>query len=567
MNLNDFTRHIDKTIISRGQNYYREGRVGAIRELEPDCYIATVEGTDSYSVRVKLDENNDILDTDCDCPYTGGPYCKHIAAVLVVLASAKKANGCVVPIQEKQSFKPVPSGRKMQNRLAEQLSEQSKDRLVKLLLMLAEEDEKLRERLLAEVTTGADERDKWVSLMKHSLHEAMDEDGFISYRNCHKAVDGAYRVLQRAQTAVEEENYELAVELALCVMQQMAEMMQFADDSGGDIGLVAEEALSLLSSAAADMPDQGGAGCFRRLLQAASEPCYSGWTDWRIELLNICSLLTRDSWQREQLERFLDDLQADAEAADSWAGKYEAEAVILLRYELMQQFDGPLQAADFLHQHRQFPKLREIAIRQALSAGHFDAAATLALEGEAHDRNWPGLVRQWEKYRFEVYRLSKQQDKLLALGRELAVSGDFTDYQTYKNLCSQGEWPELYPAILEEIAKQPGFISQKYTQILLAEQDWPRLWSYVQKNPRRILDFYRQLLPDYREQVYELFAVIIRQQADKSSNRSQYKEVCSQLRLLVKIGNKSLAAELVQELLLRYPRRPAFREELQKVLP
>lgn len=90
--------------------------------------------------------------------------------------------------------------------------------------------------------------------------------------------------------------------------------------------------------------------------------------------------------------------------------------------------------------------------------------------------------------------------------------------------------------------------------------------AYVQKSPRLILSFYRKLLPDYREQVYELFTFLIRQEAAASSNRSQYRAVCSHLRLLTKIGNKKAAGELARELLQQYPRRPAFREELQQYL-
>lgn len=565
MKVTDFKRHIDKTILRRGRDYYHGGRVAALHERDSGHYTATVMGTDRYSVEIEVDENGQVRETSCDCPYTGGPYCKHIAAVFFALVD-QTAKTVVSLVPKTQKATRLVNRPQEIDKLAKQLNGQSKEWLVKLLMKLADEDQTLRDRLQAEVAPEIDERKRWLRVMRHSIDQAMDCDGFISYHRCRQAVEGACQVLQRAQAMTEEGRYEPAVDLALCVMQQMLELLQFADDSGGDVGLVMEEATSLLSLAAADMPEASSAACFRMVLQAAAEPEYQGWTDFRMSLLNICALLTRESWQRNLLEEFLDELLAVGERKDSWSSQYEAESIALLRYELIGQFDGPLAAADFLHRYRHFSRLREIIIQQALAAGNFAGAEALALEGERQDKTLSGLAHQWKKYRLDSYRLGQDKTKLLTLGRELAVTGDFADYQAYKALYEPDEWARLYPELLAEIARQPGYFNEKYTEILIMEQDWPALLAYVQKSPRLILSFYRQLLPDYREQVYELFTLLIRQEAAASNNRSHYKAVCSQLRLLAKIGNKEAAGELAREFLQQYPRRPAFREELQQYL-
>lgn len=99
----------------------------------------------------------------------------------------------------------------------------------------------------------------------------------------------------------------------------------------------------------------------------------------------------------------------------------------------------------------------------------------------------------------------------------------------------------------------------------IEEQEWGKILEYVQKNPRQILDFYRPLLAEYREQVYELFTEVILREAAHSSKRSSYKNVCSYLRLLVKIGGNCIAVDLIKQLMFEHMRKPAFREELQKV--
>ena len=49
-------------------------------------YEVEVEGTDIYLVEVKLDSNNNIVGTSCDCPYDMGEYCKHQVAVFYAFA-------------------------------------------------------------------------------------------------------------------------------------------------------------------------------------------------------------------------------------------------------------------------------------------------------------------------------------------------------------------------------------------------------------------------------------------------------------------------------------------------
>jgi hypothetical protein len=151
------------------------------------------------------------------------------------------------------------------------------------------------------------------------------------------------------------------------------------------------------------------------------------------------------------------------------------------------------------------------------------------------------------------------------VGRELALMGEFTYYQKLKKLYDSVEWAQIYPDILIQFAKEPRFVHTIYTSVIIEEQEWEKLLAYVQKYPHRILDFYRQLLTEYREPVYALFTGLILQEAVHSNKSSDYQNVCSHLRLLVKIGGNSIAADLVKQLMFEYVRRPAFREELQKV--
>lgn len=90
MNLNNFESYIDKKILARGYDYYENGYVTSVEETEDNVYEAEVEGSELYTVEVELDDQANIVDTQCDCPYDMGKYCKHQVAVFLMLENRKK---------------------------------------------------------------------------------------------------------------------------------------------------------------------------------------------------------------------------------------------------------------------------------------------------------------------------------------------------------------------------------------------------------------------------------------------------------------------------------------------
>lgn len=89
MNLNDFEIHIDEMILERGYDYYENDRVISVEEKESNVYEAKVKGSELYTVEVELDDETNIVDTLCDCPYVMGKYCKHQVAVFFALQDMK----------------------------------------------------------------------------------------------------------------------------------------------------------------------------------------------------------------------------------------------------------------------------------------------------------------------------------------------------------------------------------------------------------------------------------------------------------------------------------------------
>lgn len=80
MNIEDFEELFPEHILERGYDYYMNGNIKKIEQIN-GFWQAKVEGNyGDYKVIISVDQNRNIKTYQCDCPYDGG-VCKHIAAV------------------------------------------------------------------------------------------------------------------------------------------------------------------------------------------------------------------------------------------------------------------------------------------------------------------------------------------------------------------------------------------------------------------------------------------------------------------------------------------------------
>lgn len=77
MNINNFENHVDKTILDRGYDYYISDNIVEVYKRGDNEYVFQIQGSDDYEVIVKIDNDGEIIYSECDCSYDFGPICKH----------------------------------------------------------------------------------------------------------------------------------------------------------------------------------------------------------------------------------------------------------------------------------------------------------------------------------------------------------------------------------------------------------------------------------------------------------------------------------------------------------
>ncbi|WKB36454.1 SWIM zinc finger family protein [Terrilactibacillus sp. S3-3] len=133
MNLS-FEAGIDDIILERGLDYFQNGRIEKVDEQEQNHYTIWIAGTSEYTVHVNLDAANEIVDSECDCPYDQGDYCKHQAAAFYMLRS-KKIGDKHPAVHRQRDIKDI-------------LGELPKDELIHIISAIADQHEEIKKELL-----------------------------------------------------------------------------------------------------------------------------------------------------------------------------------------------------------------------------------------------------------------------------------------------------------------------------------------------------------------------------------------------------------------------------------
>ena len=90
--MTDWKKYFNSTILSRGRQYYHEGRVKRLTHRDHE-WFAAVKGSRSYNVIAQIGEDGDIEDMECSCLYAyNGQNCKHMAALLYAVEADQKEN-------------------------------------------------------------------------------------------------------------------------------------------------------------------------------------------------------------------------------------------------------------------------------------------------------------------------------------------------------------------------------------------------------------------------------------------------------------------------------------------
>ncbi|HHV75109.1 MAG TPA: hypothetical protein GXX41_10830 [Thermoanaerobacterium sp.] len=556
MKINNFENHIDKTILNRGYDYYINDNIVEVYKRRDNEYIFQIQGSGDYEVIVKINNDGEIIYSECDCPYDFGPICKHQVAAYFKLFEIINNKNNIIHIKENAID---------QFSIKEVLNNLSKEELIKIIMDITENDEALKNSLIVRYSKGSYEQEleKSKKLIDSIVKKYTGREGFVSYRETYSFVNDMEDILRKSRNT---DDILLASDIAFLLLNESIRAFQYADDSNGDIGLLVSETIDLIGDIVTDgsyLDDDLKDEIFNKLLTQIDNEILDEWNDYKIDLLRLCIEFADVEKLRNELIAKIKSIIA-MNSGDEYK-RYSNEKMLQILFEIIDTYGTDEEALEFIEKNLNYTSFRELLISKFMKEKKFNKVIELALEGEKKDKKYAGLVLKWKKIRYEAYKKLSLKEEQKKLAKELLFEGNFEYYNELKELII-GDKAEFYNNLKQELRKNDGWVSRNiYLKLIVEEKDLDEIMEFVKENPSIIEGYAEMLQEKFKDEVIEVYKKHIMAVANSSSNRKEYKKVCEVIKKYKKIaGNKNME-EIVDKLIALYKNKPAFVDELNKI--
>lgn len=552
MNLENFKDNINKKILERGCDYYYEGNIVESFKNGENQYVFEIDGSESYEVIVEVSDNDEIIYSECDCPYDFGPICKHQVAAyfeLVDIRDNERKSRCT----KKNIAKKIS--------LKDSLNKISKDELIEIILGVAKENKTFKEKLMVKYAkeTSVDEVGQCKKYIDAVVKKYTKEEGFIRYRQGYNFVEEMEYIFEKIE---ETNDCLIALDIAIILLEEAISAIQYADDSHGEIGDLISNSMNAIYEIASkpNLTEDLKNKIFNKILEETRSRVFRGWEEFQFDMLNICTNFIDKEENRISLVKEINSL-IEKEDEDS----YNIESLLKMLFEIIEKYESDEEINKFIDINSNYTFLREILIDRCMDENNYEKVLELALEGEKKDNNYPGLVLKWKEIRYKAYKkllLKAEQEKL---AKELLFDGKFEYYKELKDLNKKRE-KTFYNNLKRELktSKEWG-LERIYISLIEEENDLDEILTLVRKNPEKIERYVDLLKYNFEDEVIEIYEKYILNLAIFASDRDAYKNVCRKLIKYKDIARKEKQDEVKNILRNLYKKRPAFIDEIGKI--
>jgi len=577
LSLENFDTQISAVIVKRGKEYYQNGAVTDIEQTGKNYWQGQIEGSDTYSVEIKLTAGKKIDEYSCDCPFDGS-ICKHIAAFLFAIRDElNKPETKIGKNINKNVFETVLKKthlEELQN-FVRQHALKDKNFKTQFELHFAEKDDRI------------DISIKYAELIKKAVKKHSDR-GFLDYRatiNIAREIDD---ITNTGNDFIRKGNYRDAFLLAKTVLKEAVEIVTYCDDSNGSMGGAVDGAIRLIEliatskDAAIELLEQ----LFVFLQTELKEDVYFSYGDFGYDLFSIFQNLALQLNRQEDFLAFIDMRIAGAKGEHDG---YRREHFKTSKIDFLKAAGRNGEAEKLVEQNMDIVEIRQGEVRKAIAKKDFEYAKKLINDGIkiAEGKKHPGTVTQWEKELLHIAVLEKNIEAVRYYTKRFAFDHWFNKeyYNEFKKTYITTEWKEVIEKYIEEQIKhitqehkknknnswyQPNPpLLDKLAPVYIEEQYWDRLLELVQKETDidTVLKYHDYLVKRYPAELLEIYLPLFNSGGDKANDRNSYAALVSKMQKVMKdipTGKEKIIA-VAQSLKQKYPRRPAMIDELNKI--
>lgn len=568
MNLNNFKDSIDTTILNRGYDYFLNEAVTHLEHMKLGTWSSLVEGSQDYSVVIKLD-NDKIKEWDCDCPYDYGPICKHVVATLYAIENMNKNPDINKKIKSNKTTKKPSSLDEIFSKVSKQ---ELQDFITNSLMGYGYGIESALLARFGQYISG-DYREKYQKIVKNifssvdDLYDPYNRNSDLSFT----LSDSIYALIDSSKSLIENNKLIEASIICQCLIEEFANNIENVDDN---VGYILENVFETFQSLFANVDENLKDELFYYCLKEYPKGKYQdyGYDD------NFLFCLQELISNKEHQDIFIEMLDAQIQQAKRTDSSYQYIKYHKIKYNFFVGNEDHEQASLLLSENLQHQEFRAIAIDKAIKSKEFPQAKKLCLNGIkiAQENSQLGSISDLQNFLLQIAEEEKDSDEICKWS-EILFNKTYRDMFYYKKLKSatpKNQWVEKCESIIDKIKGRNAYggygDADDLAKIFIVEKYFDRLLKLLQLNADKIqfIDSYAQSLSKlYPEQIVDLYASGIRKYAEKTG-RPIYNQLVEYIKAMSVISNsKFMVEELIQYFKGKYKNRPAMMEILSNRFP
>ncbi|NML70264.1 hypothetical protein HHL23_10690 [Chryseobacterium sp. RP-3-3] len=565
ISITNFENMIDSKIVDRAREYYKNGFVEYITELEEDHFTAIVSGTENYEVEIRL-HDGEIQEHFCDCPYDHGEFCKHEVAVLFSILQQYKTIDIVEESQKTKSKAKAKPKQKVD--FSKILDTISHEELKKFVLDYTSTDRNFNNAFISNfaVISGNDSFELYQGQIKDIYRSGKDRYGFIERYQMKKVGNQLLAFLSDIEKYIDQGNLITVFYRSSALLEESIAATQFCDDSDGYLSSLIDGSFSALETIAlSELPEDLRKEIMSYCFEVFDKNKFKGW-GWHEAMLVLSGKFVKNKKEAEQI---LIRISGNSEKDND----YGVEKLENLKYDTLLKWKGIDEAEKFLNGNLHNTELRSKAISIAIHNFEYGKAKEIAKEGVVLDRKErPGLVKKWYNHLLKIAELENDQEYIVLYARYLLKDNFYPErdyYEILKKHVAEENWQEFVDEMISDILKQERYRG-KYelaASLYIREKRWTNLFELVKKSQSiHFLEMYEEYIKHlFLPEIINLYIQYINSVIDEASSRSNYKSICIYLKKIKKMGAEDKVKEMVQRFKVTFPKKKALIDELDKV--
>ena len=586
MNIGDFEKTVSPVILDRGYLYYRDDKIKCCRR-NADEFVFDVSGTENYQVIVQIDEDNNIKNSRCNCPYDFTFTCKHEVAAYykireTVECLAEKIYRDVVFEQEtkslvenyKENLENIEKNKEEHvQKISELLETYSKEKLLDILLEIVGNNGIVRDRFLKEIERKeALQLDEREILTKYNEkidelfleYEELEEQALEDYENGYsyghyhwEEYDDDYVDTEELENKISEilsdvdgllNNFE-CLKLSMKILEGIDKLNKMTEiTSYREVWEIVIDYFRGKLASAENLPITSRQEIFNRInkLTVKVSDRYEIAVDIEM-LVQFCDLSEAKQVLLSKLN-FISGVYYDESINNRTAE---------LIYEIYKKTNDEKGLAQSLKTLLRYESIRDIYISKLERNNNIE---NILEETKPWSEN--GKYRKkWLEYRLQIFKkLDNNAEQMKALER-LVLLGEFSYYDELKNI-HKADFDIYYQKLLKKSKKK----KEIWCGIIVRECDTEEMLNYLREYPNEISKYAGIIKDVYLEEAKNMYMNYIFEMSEPVADRSHYRNICKYIVKYKNLFGLEDGIALVDYLDDKYKRRRSFRHELREIL-